>query len=581
MLTFEERKIIEDAKAKGKTKEQAIAALSEYRETNQPKPSVITSDKKPLSNRIAETVGLGGAVDVFGSLLARQGVGVQTKEEGQQFVEKPTAGQVAGAALQTAAIPASFALTGGASLPAQIAAGAGLGYAYDVGQDLIEKKSVGETLTPGLGTVIGGVVPPVFRGFSAGIGALKKPVTEAAEAVTQKVAQAIPEQMPEVVQGTVQKGQELLERVPRFVGRVKEDIAESSLKAEKIKTAPTPEIQQAYKVDLPEKYINTIPQADPATKAAYKRVLDIADETPSTIGVKKNPTIVGGELAGKQYEIIEKQRKRIGDEMNKVFATLPKEKTVPMQQAYRTLDDVLAEQGVIVKPTKNGFQFQYTGDAKITPKQRSVVEQLYNLAREGGDVMSPAQVHKRDQLFSALQREAKTDQIEDVLVATPDGGKISLFRVFRDVFNGQLDEITPEIKKLNTQYRNISTIIDDVEDSIFKTPNFNVTKSADPAEFAKVNLRRIFGESQSSPAYEAIADEMDTVARQLGYADASPKEIAAFAQEIRDLYPESVPRTGFQGGFTRLLDVAEKVLGAGKADVSDQRKALRALIESQ
>jgi hypothetical protein len=586
MLTEEEKVIVKQLKSEGYNTSEITSHIGAKRlgvssnidEKNLKEFKAKQAGEKPLSNRIAEGVGLGGAVDVFGNLIARS----QATEAEKQFIEKPTPGQIAGAALQTAVVPAGMALTGGASLPAQVAVGAGLGYAYDVGQDLVEKNSVKDTITPGAGTIIGGLVPPIFKGFSSGIGALKKPVTEATQSVAEKIAlsvpKVLPDSLPAPVEGVLQKGKDLAERVPRFVGRVQENLAESAVKAERIKTAPTKAIQEALKVDLPEKYINTIPQADKVTKEAYKRVLDIADETPTTIGVKKNPTIVGGELAGKEYDVIETQRKKISEEMNKVFAELPKERTVDMTPAYNTLDSVLGEQGIVAVPTKKGITLDFSR-SNLAPKQRTVVEQLYKLAREAGDTMSPAEVHKKDQLFSAMQRESKADQIEDVLINTPDGKKISLFRVFRDVFNGQLDSFTPEIKKLNTQYRNISTLIDDIEDSIFKTPNFNVTKSANPAEFAKVNLRRIFGESQSSPAYEAIADEMDTVARSLGYTDASPKEIVAFAQEVRELYPESVPRTGFQGGFTRIMDIAEKVLGAGKSDVADQRKALRALIE--
>ena len=58
-----------------------------------------------------------------------------------------------------------------------------------------------------------------------------------------------------------------------------------------------------------------------------------------------------------------------------------------------------------------------------------------------------------------------------------------------------------------------------------------LTKSADQAEFAKVNLRRIFAENQSSAVYEDIVNQMDDWARVLGYTDASPKEIMDFSNE--------------------------------------------------
>lgn len=579
-LSTEEKQILEYAKNNGKSVLEAKTAIAKFRsQKGTPIEQPTQPEKKPLSNRITDFLGLGGATETFGKLLARQGIGTDTsKEVTQEFVEKPTVGQVGGALLQTAAIPAGFALTGGASLAGQSAIGAGLGYAYDVGQDLIEKKSSGEVLTPGMGTVVGGVAPVAIRGLAAGVGVLKKPAEKIASVTGEAVTNTIPDSA--IVQGTKQKATEIAERIPRFVGRVTEATQEQAIKAEKIRTA-TPQVAKALKVELPEKYINTVTQADPATKAAYKRVLDIADETPKTVGVKTNPTIVGGELAGKQYEVIEKQRETVGNAIGEEMKRLGLDKTkIDMRGAYDQLDGILEDQGIIRVVDEKGSRLDFSR-SKLTPKQRQVVKDLHQMATEAGNNLSPSEIHRKDQLFSALQRESKAEQIEDILLDLPDGNKISMFRAFRDVYANQLDTLSPEIKDLNKKYRNIMTLIEDVEDSIFKTPNFNVTKTTDPAEFAKVNLRRIFGEAQSSPVYEAIADEMDTIARQLGYSDAKPKDIAAFAQEIRELYPESVPRAGFSGGImSGLGDILKTVSEAGKADVVDQRKALRAILEA-
>lgn len=561
--------LLRKAKQEGKTKEQALAMLAQSRRSQ----GAVEPTSKPISNKITDALGLGGAVDTFGSLLARQGAGPQTKAQGQQFVEKPTAGQVAGAALQTAAIPAGFALTGGSSAIGQAAVGAGIGYAYDVGQDLIEKKSIGKVLTPGAGTAVGAVAPLAIKGLAAGVGALKKPAEKAIGATSKVVTESIPDST--LVQGAKQKATEFAERVPRFVGRVTEATQEQAVKAEKIRTS-TPSVANAVRVDLPEKYINTVTQADDATKAAYKRVLDIADETPKTVGVKTNPTIVGGELAGKQYELIENQRKTIGKAIGEQVKALGLDNAkVDMRVGFAQIDDVLEQQGISVG---KGGKLSFTG--KFTPAERTRIQELYTLSKESGDVLTPTKVRDMDVLFSKLQREARMEGVGDLRIDV-NGESHSMFRVFRDIYSNQLENLSPELRKLNSQYRNVSTLIDDIEDSIIKTPNFNVTKSTDPAEFAKVNLRRIFGESQSSPAYEAIADEMDTIARQLGYADAKPKDIAAFAQEIRELYPESVPRAGFSGGIkSGIADILQSVSGAGKADVIDQRKALRDLIEA-
>jgi hypothetical protein len=236
---------------------------------------------------------------------------------------------------------------------------------------------------------------------------------------------------------------------------------------------------------------------------------------------------------------------------------------------------ILAENGFTIG--KNG-KLSVVG--KYTDKERAIIQDLYTKSREGGEVLTASQVRDMDVLFSKLQREARIDQIANIRIKA-NGEDMNIFNVFRDVYSNQLENIAPEIRELNKQYRNLYTLLDDVESSILKTPNFNATKSADPAEFAKVNLRRIFGESQSSPAYEAIADEMDKVSRAFGYKDATPKQVAEFAEEIRKLYPETIPKTGFQGGIKMgIMDLAEKVLGAGKADVTDQRKALRELLNA-
>jgi hypothetical protein len=558
--------VLRKAKQQGKTKEQALAILVESRKS----APAQTPTGKPLANKVTDFLGLGGATDTFGSVLARQGIGTDTPQAViQQNIEKPTMGQVAGAVGQTAAVAGGLALGAPATLAGKAVLGAGIGYTYDVGQDLIQKKSTKDILTPGMGTAVGAIAPVAVKGLATGVGALKDPATKAVNTVKN----AIPDST--LAQGARQKATELVERVPRFVGRVTEATQEQAMKAEKIRTAP-PAVANAFKVDLPEKYIETVTQSDPATKAAFKRVLDIADATPKTVGVKNNPTIVGGELAGKQYELIEKQRQTIGKAIGEQVKALGLDNAkVDMRVGFSQIDDVLGQQGISV--SKSG-RLSFSG--KFTPAERARIQELYTLSKESGDVLSPTKVRDMDQLFSKLQREARMEGVGDIRIDV-NGESYSMFRVFRDIYSNQLENLSPELRQLNSQYRNVVTLIDDIEDSIIKTPNFNVTKSTDPSEFAKVNLRRIFGESQSSPAYEAIADEMDTISRQLGYADARPKDVAAFAQEIRELYPESVPRAGFSGGIkSGIADILQSVSGAGKADVIDQRKALRALLEA-
>jgi len=402
---------------------------------------------------------------------------------------------------------------------------------------------------------------------------LKSGVTNTAAAI---------EKLKTPLKAAGQASVELSERVPRAIGRVKESANEAVARSARIKAA-TPEVANAIKSKLDDRFINTIAEADDSTRRAFKQVVDIAEETPKTVGLKKQPSIVSGELASKQYDLINKQKKSVGAELGEKVKQLSKTERVNMEEGFRELDDVLGSQGIYIRYTKKGPKLDFSG-TKYTPAERTKIQELYKLSSEGGYSLSPSSIRAKDQLFSKLQREAAMEGVGRIIIETADGNK-SLFNIFRDVFSKNLEAVSPEIKKLNKKYRDLALITEDIEDSILRTPNFNITKTADPAEFAKVNLRRIFGEAQSSPVFEAIADQMDSVARQLGYREASPKQVAEFTQELRKLYPESVPKTGFAGGVSSgvsgaIGSLVEATLKAGTPNITDQRKALRSLIES-
>lgn len=407
---------------------------------------------------------------------------------------------------------------------------------------------------------------------------LGKQTVKFGSSVVSKVA----EKTPELIKGGVSVASELTERIPRAVTRLKEGAEDAAARARRIRES-TPEVANAIKSNLDDKFINTILEADDVTRKAYKQVVDIAEETPKGIGMKKQPSIVSGELAAKQFDLINKEKKKIGEQIGEKIKQLSKTDKVDISDAVISVDDILSTNGIGLKYTKKGTKLDFSGTS-FTPAERTKIQQLYDLATEGGLELSPLQIKAKDQLFSKLQREATLEGIGKIMIETPEGTK-SLFSVFRDIYSKKLDDIIPEIKDLNKKYRDLTLITEDIEDSILRTPNFNITKTADPSEFAKVNLRRIFGESQSSPVFEAIADRMDSLARSLGYADASPKQVAEFAQELRKLYPESIPKTGFQGGistglFGAVSGLANVALKAGAPNIKDQRKALIRLLDS-
>ena len=535
-----------------------------------------------VGTSVSGALGFEKATDVLGAHLARAGVGPATAEEAQLIIQKRSSLETVGAGLQVGStlLPGSA----GANLLRQIVTGAATGYLYDVGSNLLEGEKGAGALKPGATTLVGGLIPPVLKGAGKLLGGVFKRGTKVAEPLleegktaltggVEKLGQAVTE--TKIGGGVVQGTKEIAERIPRFVGRVQEGFQEAAERGVKIRESE-PIVQQALKSGLDERIINTVQQADEPTKKAFKEIIDIAEDTGTTLKPKQRPEIVAGKAAGEQYSLIEKQRKTIGAKIGDAVKKLSQKTIVPMQKTFAQLDNVLIENGIT--PVKGKLTFA----GRFTPAERTRIQQLYTLARESGQSMTPRQVYDMDQLFSKLQRETRMEGLGDILVDVGDGEKMSLFRVFRDVFTNTLDEVSPEdIRALNKAYRNIITLQDDIENSIIKRGKFETTKGVDPAEFAQTNLRRILSDAQSATDYREILEELDAVSRKLGYQGARADDLIAFATEMRKLYPETIPPTGFQGGIrTSLMDIAKGVLEAGKPNIKDQQKALRELLES-
>lgn len=550
-LTAEEKRIVEQAKSEGLTKEQAIARLASSRGASVSTPI----EKSPLANRFTEAIGLGGATDVFGRLLARQGVGPQTRAEGQSFVEKPTGLQVAGAVAQTATIPAGFALTGGSSLAGQVAAGAGLGYLYDVGSDLAEGRTGSEVLKPGAETLAGAAVPVALRGISGLVGQVGK--------------------VAEKTRGVRQVGRELSERVPRAFDRASDVIETAAQRAERIKTSP-PAVGNAIRAGVDDVVIDAIQQADEPTLAAYRRMADIAEQPRTGLRPAVRPSIVTGEAISDQYRILDTSRKNVGRQIGEVVDSLTtKGQSVDVLPEQRVIRDLLRRNGI--SPDVSG-QLDFAGSS-LTPKQQTLVQQIYDAATQS-ERLTPRQVYNYDKLFSQLQREARFDNLDTIYLAT-EQGDINIFRAFRNVYSNKLDQIAPDIAPLNRQYAQLRNLQDDIESTIVRRGNYASNVTDDPAEFAQTNLRRIFSEAQSAADYRILADKLDEFARANGYAGANPQDLAGFAEKLKEIYPETVPETGLRGSIgSGIKDVIGKVLDAGKPSEADKQKALLELLNS-
>lgn len=379
---------------------------------------------------------------------------------------------------------------------------------------------------------------------------------------------------PQTVKGTLQAGKELLvDRPIRTVRNLADDAQTAAARAQRLQNA-TPAVRQAITSNLDDRVINTVSQSDDATLRAYKEMVDIADNPSQTLKQSTRPEIVAGKAAEAQYKIIEQQRKEIGRQIGAAVDDLSRKGSVDVLPLQRNMRDILRKNGI--KPDKSGV-LQFTG--RFTPNERAAIQKLYDLATEGGESLSPRQIYDMDQLFSKLQREARFENVGDIIINTADGDK-SLYRVFRDIYSTKLDELSPEVRDLNRQYRPYRQLQDDIESSIVKHGNYNTT--TDPAQFAQTNLRRIMSDAQSAADYREILKQMDDVARANGYAGARPDDLIEFATYLREVYPTAVPRTSLPGSIAtgnKASGLIQKAIEMGEPTTKDQQKALRALIE--
>jgi hypothetical protein len=100
-----------------------------------------------------------------------------------------------------------------------------------------------------------------------------------------------------------------------------------------------------------------------------------------------------------------------------------------------------------------------------------------------------------------------------------------------------------------------------------------------------VNLRRLEGDALSTPYFQEVATRLDDMSRQYGYKGAKPSDLITFAEDLRKIYPDTIPSAGFQGGIRTAikpgaLDLLEKTLSVGKLTEKDQQRALRELLKS-
>jgi hypothetical protein len=527
-------------------------------------------------NMVTRLLGLDPAVDVFSRRIARSPVGAAITgtdvEANREFIEAPTGSEFAGAVLQTAATAVAPAIAP-VGLGGAMVAGGALGYAYDVGSDLATGRELEDSLAPGVGTAAGVIAPPVLKGVSAGIASL---LGRTSAQQVPKVTSGLSETLQTGVGAVKQTANDAAGRVGRVIERGRQGVTDAAEKAQRIKEVPT-NARPAVRVNINNEIIDLATQSNPQTQQAMRQMVEIAEQGTGKAGT--GPGRVAADSAVKQLQVITQAKKDIGTKIGEASKALPQAQNISTAPSVQALDGILSQNGII-KQADGSFLFQ---NKSITPEQQNVVRNLYQLATQD-QTLSAQQIHQMDQLFSKLQRQANViDKVDNIFVEVPTSdGKTTtanLFKVFRDVFGKQLDELSPEMRSLNSEYRKLTNLVDDIETGIAKTPGF---ESLSGENFAESGLRQMFGRGVKSDQLVELYDIMDSTSRSLGYDGARADDLYRFAIELNRIYPENVPPTSFEGGIsTSLSNVLSRITGAGQITPADEQAAIRALVGLQ
>ena len=555
-----------------------------------------------FANKFTNLIGLGEATNTFGEVISRSPISNLMQTQGQKDaaildsqvtgqpvmsqqeinrgqIEAPTGKEVAGAVAQTASVVGGVALAP-VSLPAQIAAGAALGYTYDVGGDLLAESSTAETLTPGVGTAIGTLAPPVVRGA---IGALTRPATAAIGGVTDMVdgiKMPLAPKMPDVNVPPVisQTFNDIGARVKRVGERITSAADDKVTRAARISEAPAT-VRPAIQTGVDDVIIDMAQTGDDATKTAMRQMVDIA-ETPKTARPTAGAASVASDTAVNQFDVIKTQKQNIGSQIGELSDSLPNLKAIDVTPQQDNIINVFKNNGITLG---TDGKFVATDNFKVSDEQVAVLNKIWDKVTTSNN-LSAKNIHQLDQWFSGTQRSSRlVDKVEDMYIKVPGPeGKdidVPIYKFFRDTFGQRLDEVAPEnLRSLNQQYRQLANLTDDIEGTLVKNSNLETLSNTDISNPAM--LRRLFGEAQSAEEFRLIYNNMDEVSRQFGYNGARADELYYFANKIRDYYPDEIPDTGLRANIgASIMDFAGSLLESGKVNSKDQQEALKLLLE--
>lgn len=541
-----------------------------------------------------------GAVDVFSDAIARR-----SSEAGAEFIDEPTARQYAGAVLQTAGLAADVGITVGSlgaatplTLGRNVALGAGLGYVYDVGDDLVEQESLTDALTPGFGTAIGGLAPLAFAGIGAGYRALR-PAQEAGQAVADDVGRAavrtvtgtVDQATPAVRQATETAGDKALsgsEEVIRQLGnrftragRHLNSVIDDNASRAALRQNARPAVLSALDEGIDTATITRIEGADDVTRSAYRAVVEAAEGANP-----KNAEVVAGTYANDMYKIARGRQKEVGEALGNARRALGND---PISEdiynpAMRTFSETMRN---------NGIKLNLDGTVEITsgkfiPEEERVIEEIWSrLARY--DEMTPAQVDEVMQYLSKLEyRTNVTDKLGGIYIDVVDqktGQAVpeNVFRHIRNTYDSLLEQVdnTGEIAKLRKEYSQVKSVTGRIEDTWLKGIDINKSTDEEIADAMSLALRRLDSRAKSRTTYGQIYRALDKYSRAYGYKGPDASDVSEFyLSTVEPTYAQTTPEASFRGGiFGGVRSALESVVDFGKSNVTDKQRALKGLLD--
>jgi len=384
---------------------------------------------------------------------------------------------------------------------------------------------------------------------------------------TGKLLNKIDDVVPE---GTAVReiGEEATSRVKRGIDDFADTIANKKALAEELADA-TPEFKEARRVGWTPQQLSNVTEADDVTREGFKRIQFVSEGGPSIARAQKASDIAGDAMED-IYGTIEAHRKSVGAEIGKAIDNLP-DTTVNMQPAYNQIDDLLEQNGIIIR---NG---RFIDAPNYTDAQARVIKEAYSKFK-GDEIMDAVTVHAKDRTFGQLQREAYTLLDKQPVMVTTPRGDMDLIEVMRDVYRSPLDDLSPEMRSLNKSYALTRSASDDISNTVRKEMK-NLGVQLDQGAKTGSLLRRIDSRAVSSEDFRAVATASYIRARALGYKGADPVALIQFTDDIAPLYatPSAVPPTGFIGSIKGALG---KVVEAGAPSEMNKARAMSKLIDA-